>query len=124
MRGGYRAMPRLAGEVLFQYTTGFAVRDRNTSFDDNFDAWTLTANAKAYPLLGRVQPYATAGVGGLVFNHKKGDDSSFVARLGLGVDLYLSDNFVLDTEFGYLFPSGSLSDYQFATFSLGAQWRF
>lgn len=124
LRGGYRATPRLAAEVLFQYYSGFAVKERTSGYDDNFDGWTLTAGGKIYPLLGRLQPYATFGVGGLVFQEKKGDDSGFVARMGAGLDVYLSDQFVVDTEFAYLFPTGSIADFQFATFSLGVQYRW
>jgi opacity protein-like surface antigen len=127
LRAGYRVHPRIAAELLFQYYWGFEVRDRAGALpgvNDKFDGWTLTGNAKLYPLLGRIQPYALAGLGGIVFNEKQGDDSGFVARMGGGVDLYVSDQFVVDIEIAYLFPGGSISEFQFATFSAGIQYRY
>jgi opacity protein-like surface antigen len=127
LRAGYRVHPRIAAEVLFQYYWGFEVRDRAGALpgvNDKFDGWTLTANAKIYPLLGRIQPYAVAGMGGIVFKEKKGDDSGFVARMGGGFDVYITDRFVLDLEIAYLFPGGSISELQFATFAAGLQYRY
>lgn len=127
MRVGYRLHSRIAAEALFQYYWGFEVRDKAGDLagqNDKFDGWTLTANAKLYPLLGRIQPYALAGVGGIVFNEKKGHDSGFVARLGGGVDLYISDRVVVDVEIAYLFPATPVSELQFATFAAGVQYRY
>ncbi len=127
LRAGYRVNPYVAGEVLFQYYWGFEVRDRAGALagqNDSFDGWTLTANAKLYPLLGRIQPYGLAGIGGIVFNEKQGEDSGFVARLGGGVDFYLTDRLVLDLEVAYLFPASPISELQFATFAAGLQYRY
>ena len=84
----------------------------------------MTGNAKGYPLLGRVQPYGVAGVGLLSFTQKRDADLGFVARIGGGVDLYLSEAVVVDLEIVYLLPAGSLDDYQFTTFTVGIQYRY
>ncbi len=124
MRGGYRMHPNFAGEVLFQWYSGFSVNDRATDINDHFNGWSLTANAKGYPLLGRIQPYAVAGIGALVFNEKRGNDHGFVARMGGGIDVFISDAVVVDLEIVYMFPAGSLDDYQFTTFTAGIQYRY
>jgi opacity protein-like surface antigen len=124
IRGGYRLHSHFAAEVLFQYYSGFEVKERNSGFDEKFDGWTLTANGKLYPFGGRFQPYAVAGIGGIVFTEKRGDDSGFIARMGGGLDFYVNDAFVIDIEVVYLFPAGSISELQFVTFSAGVQYRY
>ena len=124
LRGGYRMHPNFAGEVLFQWYSGFSVNDRVSGENDHFDGWSLTANAKGYPLLGRIQPYAVAGIGALVFNEKRGNDHGFVARMGGGIDVFISDTVVVDLEIVYVFPAGPLDDYQFTTFAAGIQYRY
>jgi opacity protein-like surface antigen len=126
-RVGYRMHRFFAAELLFQYYWGFEIKDKNAvldTVDDKFDGWTMTANGKVYPVGGRIQPYLVAGIGALVFNEKQGDDSAFVARMGGGVDFYITDHFVIDVEMAYLFPAGSISEFQFATFSTGIQYRY
>ena len=124
VRGGYRLHPNFAGELLFQYYAGFSVNNRSNGENDNFNGWSLTLNAKGYPLLGRIQPYGLAGFGTLGFPEKRGPDFGFVARLGGGVDFYLSEAWVLTGEAAYMLPAGSIDDYQFATFSFGIQYRY
>ncbi len=126
LRVGYRLHPRIASEFLFQYYWGFEVRARSGTAvsRDEFDGWSMTANAKLYPLLGRFQPYAVAGLGGLVFENKRDDDAGFLARIGGGLDVYITDRFVVDLEAVYLFPGGDISEFQFATFQAGVQYRY
>lgn len=124
LRFGYRYNARIAGEVLFQYYADFNLSTGDDTLDDDFSGWSLTLNGKLYGLLGRIQPYALFGMGGLVFDHKRGDDSAFVARLGGGVDFYLTDHVVFDVEASYAMPAGSLDDLQFATFGVGIQYRY
>ena len=125
LRGGYRVHPNFAGELLFQYYANFSVKDRNLSGEnDSFNGWSLTANVKGYPILGRIQPYALAGVGALVFNEKRGEDLGFVARVGGGIDVYILESVVVDLEIVYVLPAGSLDDYQFTTFAAGIQYRY
>ena len=128
LRGGYRLHPNFAGELLFQYYGGFSVNkrsdDESNKEDDHFNGWSLTLNAKGYPLLGRIQPYALGGFGTLGFPEKRGPDFGFVARLGGGVDFYLSEALVLAVEAAYVLPAGSIDDYQFATFGVGIQYRY
>jgi opacity protein-like surface antigen len=124
IRAGYRIHAVFAAELLFQYWSGFEVKERTSGFDDSFDGWSLMANSKLYPLGGRIQPYAVMGIGALVFTGKEGDDAGFAARMGGGIDFYVSDRFVIDLEMAYMFPTGSIADFQFATFGAGVQYRY
>ena len=124
VRLGYRFHPRFAGELLFQYYADFNLSTGDNSIDDDFGGWTLTYNVKAYALLGRIQPYGVLGIGALVFDEKHGSDSGFVARLGGGLDLYLTDKIVFDFEIAYVLPTGSIDDLPFATFGAGIQFRY
>jgi opacity protein-like surface antigen len=124
LRLGYRFHPRFSGELLFQYYADFNLSTGTNSIDDDFGGWTLTANVKAYGLLGRIQPYGVLGLGALVFDEKQGSDSAFAMRLGGGLDLYLTDSIVFDVEIAYVLPTGSIDDLPFATFGAGIQYRY
>lgn len=124
LKAGYRFHNHFSAEAVFQYYSEFGIKERNTNTNDNFDGWSLSMNAKAYGLLGAIQPYAVVGLGGLVFTEKKGEDEGFFARMGGGVDLYLTDNLVVELEISYVLPAGDLDDFQFATFGGGLLYRF
>lgn len=124
LRGGYRAHPNFAGEMLFQFFSGFSVNNRSNGSNDTFNGWLLAANAKGYAMLDRIQPYALAGVGLLAFTEKRGSELGFITRIGGGIDFYLSQSVVLDLEIVYVLPAGSLDDYQFTTFAAGIEYRY
>jgi hypothetical protein len=48
----------------------------------------------------------------------------FVVRVGGGVDLYLSENFVLEVEGGRMLPFGEVSGMDHIFWSVGLQYRF
>jgi opacity protein-like surface antigen len=124
LRLGYRVHPRFAGELLFQYYADFNVSTGDNQIDDDFSGWSLTLNAKAYALLGRIQPYGVLGIGALVFDDKQGSNDGFLARLGGGLDFYLTESVVLDFEVAYALPTGSIDDFPFTTFAAGIQYRY
>lgn len=125
LRAGYRFHDYFSGEFLFRFYSGFEVKEQNTGADDKFDGWSMSLNAKAYGMLGAIQPYALFGAGGLVFTEKAGnDDAGFIARLGGGIDLYLTDHLVVEAEASYTLPAGDIEDFQFATFGGSIQYRF
>ncbi|MBW2271729.1 MAG: porin family protein [Deltaproteobacteria bacterium] len=124
---GYRASSRVAGELLFQYYDQFALKATLPTpppVNEFFGGWSLTGNAKLFALKGRVQPYAVLGLGALVLDREAGNDASFAARFGAGLDFYLNTHWVLDVELGYVLPTGSLSDFPILTIGAGAQYRF
>lgn len=75
-----------------------------------------TINARFYPLEGRIQPYALAGLGGENFwintNYGKTDTmTSFIGRFGGGLDIYLTQNLALSGEFTYVVATEGKTTY-------------
>jgi opacity protein-like surface antigen len=116
--GGYRFMKFLAVEGQLQWIQGITAVD--------VQPLSYTANLKAYLPLGRFQPFALVGVGGLsVFsNITTGSTTDFMARFGAGSDVYLTKNIALTVTWNYLYGTGSLSGFQANTLTLGAQYKF
>ena len=75
-----------------------------------------TINARFYPIEGRIQPYALAGLGGENFwintNYGQTDTmTSFVGRFGGGLDIYLTPNLALSGEFTYVVATEGKTTY-------------
>jgi opacity protein-like surface antigen len=88
------------------------------------EAWNVTANAKAYPIAGRFQPYALIGAGYGEANLPHDDNDGFVARFGIGIDVEVVENFGVMTEAGYVLGTDDLSDYDQIPISLGVFYNF
>jgi hypothetical protein len=88
------------------------------------DAWNITANAKAYPVAGRFQPYALVGAGYGQADLPHDDNDGFIARFGIGMDIAVVDNFGVMTEVGYVLGTGSMSDYDQIPISVGVFYNF
>ena len=97
------------------------------------DSLTLTADMKGYLLIGRIQPYALAGLGfmHIDFEDKIGvpaafdfSDTFFAIRLGGGIDYYWTENIVLDVELGGILTVEDPYDLNQFTFAFGMQYRF
>ncbi len=52
------------------------------------------------------------------------DDVDLAARLGGGVEVYLTDRLSLNVEGVYVRPSGQVEDYDYVSFSAGVLYRF
>lgn len=134
VRTGFRFHPHFAGEAQFQWFANATVdyTDEQSNIDAiKFESLAISANAKAYLLTGRVQPFVLAGAGLLHVNGKdklslgtttEGD--AFAARFGGGIEFYLNENFVVAVEGDYLLPTGSLDGYDQVIWSAGLQYRF
>jgi opacity protein-like surface antigen len=143
-RAGYRLFPWLALEGQFEwfssfkYTTEGFVPPGQTDPQDvtlmEIEDYTLTLNAKGYPLTGRVQPFGLIGLGGMYARHTRNplliagdptvDFGGFVARFGGGVDYYLDPNWILTMDVSYLVTTGSVSDTNRTSLGIGFQYRF
>jgi len=130
VRGGYRLLPRLAVEGQVSYFDNFGGNFGVADVD--LKALTGTANVKAFPLTGRVQPYAQLGVGATYLDaeaHFLGntiaEDSAteFTFRGGGGVDVYLRPSVSLYTDVSYVLLTGDLGG-GFVPFVFGAQYHF
>jgi len=80
------------------------------------EAVTYTINARFYPIEGRIQPYAIAGIGGEnvwadtnLFNTDT--YTSFVGRFGGGLDIYLTPQLALTGEFTYVAATEAKATY-------------
>ena len=129
-RAGYRLFRHLALEGQLTYINSF--RGSLGVADVDLQALTGTANVKAFPFTGRVQPYAQAGLGATylhgethLFGNTVAKDSSteFTFRGGGGLDLYLRPSVSLYTDVSYILLSGDLGG-GFIPFTFGAQYHF
>jgi hypothetical protein len=133
-RVGYRFHSRAAAEIHFEYLDEFNVTARDGQRPEptanasilSVEAWTLTADLKAFLLTGRVQPYGVLGLGLMDSRTEptSGGGQAFVGRMGAGLDLYLSPHFAVSVDVTYVLPAGSLQDLQYLSFGWGFQYRF
>ncbi len=131
LRGGYRFLPWLAVEGVYQYGNGFKEED---SADGSVDIRTnsFTVNAKGILPCGRFQPYLTAGIGLLAANQSRSGDYrsvdvsgvGFAARGGGGLDVFLTEDVALYAEATYLIPTGPTGDLEQVPVAWGAKFRF
>jgi len=118
------------------------------------DLWTLTANVKALPLTGRIQPFVLFGFGlhhseldldlvsqGLTTTASDGQGNSAVVpadfsirereeeldgaiRAGIGVDLHLTRRALLELKLDYVHPFDEVEYLETDTYSLRADLLF
>jgi opacity protein-like surface antigen len=128
-RLGYRFNPNFAGEVLFEYLDEFELDVSGLGSLGDINGWALSANAKIFPLTGRVQPYGLLGFGWLDAEIDLGplgseDDSDTMARFGGGVDFYMTQDLFVNVEGAYVLPFGDLDDADFISFVLSVGFWF
>lgn len=137
-RLGYRLHPHLAVEGHFEWVSHFEVSSQTTDFGRLKSEQRLAivgANAKAYVLTGRFQPYVLGGAGwglstleldgtgprgGLHDEHSNG----LVWRAGGGFDLYGSRFVALNVEASYQIGRGALGPLDHLSVGAGLMLRF
>jgi len=151
-RVGYRFIPMLAVELLFEDVIEFDADSGGSGESENIDrkAWTLMPNVKFFPIEGFCEPYLSIG-GGLIYADSGNDNevkvantnpggakpaspfithstveqgAGFAARFGLGADLYATENIFIEGEVAYVLPTGEASHYDHLTVSLGLGYAF
>jgi opacity protein-like surface antigen len=132
VRGGYRFHKHLAAEAQVQYYDDFQIgsKIRQTNLntgeesktglpDGDVQAVAASANLKGYPLTGRVQPYVLTGLGALwtdvtnlpvgnnalEIRRADGSNTSFMVRVGVGVDVYATPHIVFNFEACKVLPT-------------------
>jgi hypothetical protein len=128
-RVGYRFHPHLAIEAQVEW---LARADVDVDFFGNLgklDVITTTANAKAYFLTGRVQPFLLAGAGALVAvsdpNGGDGDaNTGFAGRFAIGTDIYITRNILAAFDVSYVLPTMDPSGADYVSFGWGLGYRF
>lgn len=120
---------------------------------DDIDMFVVTTDIKGYLMTGRYQPYLLAGggtmhiktevtnptgIGTTTVNDDPPPDNfpnittvvqsrtytDFVFRLGGGIDVYATDNVVVNIGASYLFPLGDVSGLRLYTVGGGLEYRF
>ena len=129
--GGYRLHPNFALEAEFEMLPDTDIDLGGFGTFAELESWTLTANAKAFPLTGRVQPFLLLGLG--VMDAELEDtvglgasqsETDFAARFGGGLDFYITENVVFSAGVDYLLPTGDVEDVDYVSFGGGVQYRF
>jgi opacity protein-like surface antigen len=118
-RIGYRVSPLLAVEAQSDWSGDFV--------DGPLDltSTTLTANAKVYLAQQRLQPYLLAGIGAQIADtNVSQSDTAFTARVGGGLDYYLSDRVGLTAEAAYVIPTHELHGFDYVSVGWGVFYRF
>ncbi len=122
-RAGYRFNKTFAAELEFEWYDDFG----QPGFFE-VDGYSISANGKAYLGSGQFQPYALLGVG-LLHGEASDDDidkldaDELAVRVGLGADLYATENVLMSFDGAYVLPTGDLEDFPFLSFSWGLAWR-
>ncbi len=150
LTGGYRFSEYLAAEFEVDGLMGFDIKSgtpRRTFL--TVDGLNFTANGKVFLPLGRIQPYALVGLGGLYARlrsqdpittvcwpyypyywycegayAKIGDNLAFMMKYGGGVDFHLTDQWALSLDATYVMPIGGLEDLRYISFNWGALFKF
>lgn len=144
VRGGYRFLPRLAGEVQLEWlsqassnVTGNTEFPGGMTFDGSevykFDGWSATANVKGYALTGQVQPYLMVGLGVLSIDARDRlgvglpeNETGLAGRIGGGIDYYFTEKIYAGFEISYMQPilNTDLRPFTYVVGSLGVGYRF
>jgi opacity protein-like surface antigen len=119
-RFGYRINENFAAEAQAEYSGDFS------DIGGDFSESLITLNGKVYLPYGRVQPYATVGIGAVIAAFDPGsNEESFVARVGGGVDVYFNESFGLLVEGVYNIPTDRpIDDATYVSIGWGLFFRF
>lgn len=131
VRAGYRINPNIAAEVQYEWLSQADIDVSGTTFA-KIDTWALTVNGKGYILTGRYQPFVVVGLGvmkveledTLGFIGSEGTFEDFVARMGGGIEVYITPNVVGNFDITYMLPASDVKDVDYVSFGLGLQYRF
>lgn len=123
LTGGYRFNEYFALQINWQHMIEFADSTGDT------ELWLISADAKFFPLHGIVQPYALMGAG-----YSSVDDSRAASpprntagagfRFAGGLDFYITRNWALMFEAGYVLNTSGRSDYGAIPLTFGVIYRF
>jgi opacity protein-like surface antigen len=143
-RAGYRFHPRIAAEVQFEWISEADIDLKGVAFGKDaftLERWTLMANAKGYLGTGIVQPFLLVGLGVMkgqvegnasrelpdesVVEYRISEtDTDFAARFGGGLEVYATENIVINIDATYVLPTGSVNDFDYVSVGWGFQYRF
>ena len=140
-RVGYRCHRRFSAEVEVEWLDGFDADLTQPNVDQlanvHYEPLVVTTNVKGFILTGRYQPFLLLGAGAMTADIKLRDpvglgftgantetEEAFALRFGGGIDLYATENVVLNVGIDYVLPFGNLDDLDYITIGWGVQYRF
>ena len=119
-RMGYRFNRWLASEIQGEWLNDFAYEG------GGYTAWDVMVCGRFYPIRGRFQPFAVAGIGALqTRDHGRGDvdkGTGFAGRFGVGFDIFTYPTLAITVDAAYVIPFTHIEDHDFVAMSLGIQW--
>jgi len=144
LKAGYNILDYLAVEGLFQYHRKFEWESDSYSDPDlgtvsgkvEVSGFDFSVNLKGILPLGIFRPYAVAGLGfmrgrakatgtydsrwtGPVSYSETQSDSGPMGRIGIGCDVFVSDNFGIEAEVAYNAGMGDIDYARFTALSAG-----
>ena len=125
-RLGYRFHPNIAVEAMGERVDGFDLKGVSGV---EINTWVGILNGKFFALTGRFQPYGLLGLGAMrakakVRNFGSADETDLAFRSGLGLDSYITENWLVNTEISHVRPTGDVDDINYFSLSGGIQYRF
>ena len=158
-RIGYKAASWFAVEVQYEYIDDFSVKARVPSgmimgipvagVDQNqklftIEGHTLTGNVRFIAPIWRTQPYVLLGAGYSLYesdvtqlgrritDDSGGKQGGFAGRAGGGIDLYITENIVANSEVSVLFTTqdfgkrdtGNIDDLWYVSIGGGLRYQF
>jgi opacity protein-like surface antigen len=149
---GYRLASFFAAELQYEWVDEYSIEGSVAGLSKlsvyDVSAHTLTANAKLILPFWRIQPYLVVGAGFSSWNIdrgplaaplelldsdidiKSGTQTDFAGRAGVGLDLYVTDNIVINAQGQVVLTTiekpelDNIDDLNYVGFSLGLQYRF
>ena len=138
-RVGYRCNRRFSTEVEVEWLNGFEADFSEASLGSgtlDVEPLVVTANAKAYLLTGRYQPFLLVGGGPMIAKLKARasggsangteteTETEFAFRFGGGIDLYATKHVVVNVGVDYVLPFDDLKDVDYISIGWGFEYRF
>ena len=153
---GYRLAAIFAAELQYEWVDEYDIEgsvDASPTLSIySITGHTLTGNAKFIVPFWRIQPYFMVGAGVSVYeidrgglfddpiagpaldsagiDVKDGKQTRFAGRAGLGLDLYVTENIVINAQGQVVLTTlakpdlGDIADLNYVGFSAGLRWRF
>lgn len=130
---GYRFNKYLATEMEIEKYVSFDGNDHTATSNNrvgHVTGWAIGLNERFYPIGGRFQPFLLGGVNYLKMkttdsrkvSYPKTDDGVGL-RFGAGLDVYVTNRFLVTTDVSYMLSVGDVRDYDLIAISLGIAFR-
>ena len=111
---GARLHRYFAAEIDFEGLPNWQIKGLETNTN------ALMINVKGYFPMSRYQPFILAGGGLLISQHGTDHSLRYGYRLGLGVDVFVTDAFYLSMSYRY---TGNLDDYGYTSLLWGIGYQ-